>query len=182
MSYRVGPICNVSVPSYKPMYTGIEVLVYFVLLAGFEQFPKGPMLQIDGSKTKVTYRVSTNETKIQSLKLEATLGESRIQNNGRHDNVTVIYNDCTDSDTPDWLCKECQITFRGTQNFKNISLDLYKKTNLTVVKVYNLAQNRIVQIERPTIPLGKYSTVCLYPSSYGFRLLAMAMTFSLCPN
>ncbi len=37
----------------------------FVLLAGFEQIPKGSMLETDGSKTKVTYHILLNETKLQ---------------------------------------------------------------------------------------------------------------------
>ena len=70
----------------------------------------------------------------------------------------MIYNSCTDSDDPQWRCKEVQITLRQTKGgeefglFQQMSFDLYRTTRFKLV--YHLTTIELTQ-HSPTT-LSKY--------------------------
>ncbi len=102
------------------------------IVTGWEQFPQGPTLVLEGPKTKMTLRVYSNESQFEEvICLKVSLGVS-IQGNKRTRAITVIYNSCTDSDDPEWSCKEVQITLRRGETFgsQQMSFDLYHSIKL----------------------------------------------------
>ncbi len=147
--------CSTKCFSYN--YRSIACILY-LLFTVIEQVPEGSVLKIREPKTKMIYRVSLNHTRFQ-YELRVKLGTNKIPANEHSVNVTVIYNDCTDSDTPDWLCKECQITFRGKQLFRNMSFVLYYKHDNKIHRI-NLAKIDIVQaaIAKDKIPTTIFSS------------------------
>ncbi len=108
--------------------------------------------------TQVIYQVSLNESGFDPLQLEVTLGGIRIHDYKNEMHMTVIYSNCTNSNTPDWFCKKCQITLRGNIPYKKISFDLFNGPE----RIYHLADINIVSerpTERPTptTPPSKYN-------------------------
>ncbi|XP_064405837.1 uncharacterized protein LOC135350906 [Halichondria panicea] len=114
-----------------------------------KQSPPGPTLMIKpGRKTKMTLQVSSNEPQFEVFRLAVRLGSTQIQRNKKNRNITVIYNSCTDSDDPQWSCKEVRITLRQRikeLGFQQMSFDLYNTTeslhNLTVIGLFSARES-----------------------------------------
>ena len=139
------------------MYYHTLCTLYKKILAELKQSPPGPTLVLEGPKTKITLRVSSNESQFEQLYLKVTLGEFLIPVNKKNSNITVIYNSCTDSNNPQWSCKEVQITLRQMKEgvkFKQMSFDLYRTTRFKLKLVYHLTAIDLAQ-HSPTT-LGKY--------------------------
>ncbi len=101
-----------------------------------------------GRKTKMILQVSSNEPQFEVFRLAVRLGSTQIQGNKKNRNITVIYNSCTDSDDPQWSCKEVRITLRlriKELGFQQMSFDLYNTTeslhNLTVIELFSARES-----------------------------------------
>ena len=121
-----------------------------------EQSPPGPTLVMEEPKTKMTFRVSSNESQFKVLRLAVSLGSSQIQSNVIYPELTVIYNSCTDSNDPQWSCKEVQITLTKEEEefeFQPMSFDLYHEIKL-------LHHLTTIQQSPPSL-ISKYLTIII---------------------
>ncbi len=102
----------------------------------------------------MTLRVHSNESQFEVIRLKVSLGMVSIQGNKITPAITVIYNSCTDSDDPEWSCKEVQITIRQMGKrfgFQQMSFDLY----LSIKLVHHLTEIGLAQLQSP-ISHSKY--------------------------
>ena len=96
------------------------------LLADQELTPAGDTIFLNVDKTKITFRITSNDSYFRNLVLNVVVGTFRVHQERPRGNYTVIYNSCTDSDQPTSWCKEAQITlWRREHKFQNISFGLY---------------------------------------------------------
>ncbi len=104
----------------------------------------------------MTFSVSSNESQFKVLRLAVSLGSSQIQSNVIYPELTVIYNSCTDSNDPQWSCKEVQITLtKGEEEFEfqPMSFDLYHEIKL-------LHHLTTIQQSLPSL-ISKYLTIII---------------------
>ena len=86
--------------------------------------PPGDTLNVAlGGTSKISYTVEMNET---GYDLYAGLNTSVFNTEGNKQNLLqVVYNSCTDSDRPEIICKEAQVTVRGQPRIKGSSISFY---------------------------------------------------------
>ena len=100
------------------------MIYYSHFLAAKEQVPEGDVLNvIPGATSKISYRIWMNVT---GYDLYAGLNETIFNTEGdKQSLLQVIYNSCTDSDQPELMCKEAQVTVIGKPSMKGSSISFY---------------------------------------------------------
>ncbi len=113
------------------------------LFADEEQIPAGDTVFLNEDRTKITYRITSNDSSLRDVVLNVVIGQfhlPRALHQGQY-TVTVIYNSCTDSDRPTWRCMEAQITLWGREHkFETISFSLYNRSTFVKVKTLSMVQ------------------------------------------
>ena len=122
---------------------------------GMCQHPEGRVAFLNGLKTKITFRIYSNDSHFNSdLRLQARIDSSTITDEYIHigDDYVVIYNTCGDSNDPGLFCKEAQVTFLGENVTHNIvSFHLYSTTTFQHVK--QLSNLTLEQATEGKIPI-----------------------------
>ena len=117
------------------------------LFADEEQIPAGDIVFLNEDRTKITYRITSNDSSLRDLVLNVVIETIRVHRERHQGQYTVTYNKCTDSDQPTWRCKEAQITLWGREHkFQTISFSLYKR----FVKVKTLSTVQLQPHQPPT--------------------------------
>lgn len=89
--------------------------------------------------SKISFRVWTNET---GNKLYAAFDGVTFNDDAgyRSHFLTVIYNTCNDSDHPEQMCMEAQVTVWGTRAFNRSSISFYLYSVATITNIPSIVK------------------------------------------
>ncbi len=135
----------------------VRLLLKFIhilkLLADQEQSPVGDTVFLNVDSTKITFKITSNDSSLRNVVLNVAVGMFRVHQERPRGNYTVTYNSCTDSDQPTWQCMEAQITlWRNEHEFQNISFSLYNISSFGKVKTLSTIK---LQRHRPPTTTGE---------------------------
>ena len=135
----------------------VRLLLKFIhtlkLLADQKQSVVGDTVFLNVDKTKITFKITSNDSSLRNLVLNVAVGKFRVHRKKSQGNYTVTYNSCTDSDQPTWQCMEAQITlWRNEHEFQNISFSLYNISSFGKVKTLSTIK---LQRHRPPTTTGE---------------------------